>query len=181
MRNLRTVARTPRQAARTAVLDPDGAVFLLRSDNVEVGVHWTMPGGGLEAGESPAEGARRELWEETGWTDLEPGPLLCTWEHDFTWHGIPVRQHEHIFLGRGPGRGPVGDVSAVHTADKILGWRWWTPADLADENGDALWPPQLPQLLDSVREVWLGGAGSPAPVQPVDLGYVPNSTRPAGR
>ncbi|WP_354640562.1 NUDIX hydrolase [Kitasatospora camelliae] len=164
--------RRPRSAARTAVLAPDGSVFLLRSDNIEVGVHWNMPGGGLDAGESPAEGARRELREETGWTDIAPGPLLCTWEHDFTWHGIPVRQHEQIFLGRGPRRGPQGDVSAAHATDGILAWRWWTPADLADEQADLLWPPQLPELLDAVREDWLHG--DDRPVTAVHLGYVAN-------
>ncbi|MCX5212807.1 NUDIX domain-containing protein [Kitasatospora sp. NBC_00240] len=171
--------RTPRQAARTVVMDQDGSVFLLRSDNSEVGVHWTSPGGGIEPGESPLEGARRELWEETGWTDLAPGPLLCTWEHDFTWHGIPVRQHEHIFLTLGPRRGPVGDVSAVHATDGILGWRWWTAADLADERADALWPPQLPALLTGVRASGWPGAGTPGPlpaVEPVDLGHVADRT-----
>ncbi|CAL9534016.1 hypothetical protein SUDANB105_04080 [Streptomyces sp. enrichment culture] len=47
-----------------------------------------LPGGGLEPGEGPREGALRELREETGWEDLEPGPLLCTWEHGFTHSGI---------------------------------------------------------------------------------------------
>jgi ADP-ribose pyrophosphatase YjhB (NUDIX family) len=163
--------RKPRNAARTAVLAPDGAVFLLRSDNIEVGVHWTMPGGGLEPGESPAEGARRELHEETGWSDIEPGPLLCTWTHDFTWHGIPVRQHEHIFLGRGPRRGPLGDVSAVHAVDHILDWRWWTPEELSADDADPLWPPQLPALLAAARVPWLNGDPT---ITPVDLGYVPN-------
>lgn len=45
--------RTPRRAARIAVLDPQGAIFLFRYDNEEVGVHWAMPGGGLEPGETP--------------------------------------------------------------------------------------------------------------------------------
>ncbi|WP_411136131.1 NUDIX domain-containing protein [Streptomyces sp. C10] len=50
--------RTPRQAARVAVLDPDGALFLFRYDNEEVGAHWAMPGGGLDPGEAPRAGAR---------------------------------------------------------------------------------------------------------------------------
>ncbi len=93
---LRKPLRTPRRAARVVVVDPEGAVFLFRYDNVEVGVHWAPPGGGLESGEGPREGALRELREETGWTDLEPGPLLCTWEHDFTHAVGPVHQHEHV-------------------------------------------------------------------------------------
>ncbi len=138
--------RTPRRAARVAVLDPYGAVFLFRYDNEEVGVHWAMPGGGLEPGETPRQGVLRELREETGWTDLEPGLLLGTWEHDFTRAGIPVRQHEDIYLAYGPRRDPSGPLAAAHAEDGILGWRWWTPPELAGA-GEALWPPHLAQLL----------------------------------
>jgi ADP-ribose pyrophosphatase YjhB (NUDIX family)/GNAT superfamily N-acetyltransferase len=154
---LRKALRTPRRAARVAVLDRDGAVFLFRYDNEEVGVHWAMPGGGLEEGESPREGALRELLEETGWDDLEPGPLLCTWEHDFTRAGVPVRQHEHIYVARGPRREPAGDhLAAAHAEDAILNWRWWTRQELADTT-DALWPPRLPHLLAELEGEPLSG------------------------
>ncbi|MFI6766316.1 NUDIX hydrolase [Streptomyces sp. NPDC050355] len=168
--------RTPRQAARVAVLDPDGALFLFRYENEEVGVHWAMPGGGLEPGETPRAGALRELREETGWRDLAPGPLLCTWEHDFTLPpaagsptGVPVRQHEHIYLAHGPRREPAEGVAAAHADDRILEWRWWSPAELAG-TADALWPPRLPGLLAP----WRGTADRTAVPEPVDLGYVAN-------
>ncbi|MGW7524789.1 GNAT family N-acetyltransferase [Streptomyces sp. NPDC054783] len=143
-------SRTPRKAARIAVVAPDGAVLLFRYDNVEVGVHWALPGGGLEPGESPREGALRELAEETGWTDLEPGPLLCTWEHDFTHTGTPVRQHEHVYVTRGPRRDPADGsrLAAAHTADGILAWRWWTRGELT-EAPEPVWPPGLAGLLDA--------------------------------
>ncbi|MFV0135154.1 GNAT family N-acetyltransferase [Streptomyces sp. HMX87] len=149
---LRKALRTPRRAARVAVLDPEGAVFLFRYDNVEVGVHWAMPGGGLDAGEAPREGALRELREETGWTDLEPGPLLCTWEHDFTHLSVgPVRQHEHIYLAHGPRREPTGaHLTAAHAEDGILTWRWWSRKELADAP-EPLWPPDLARLLDAAE------------------------------
>ncbi|WP_328403781.1 NUDIX domain-containing protein [Streptomyces sp. NBC_00390] len=166
--------RTPRQAARVAVIDPDGRIFLFRFDNVEVGVHWSMPGGGLEPGETPPEAALRELREETGWQDLAPGPLLCTWEHDFTHTGTPVRQHEHIYLTHGPHRPPSDQAEADHPDEGILNWRWWTPGELAVTT-EALWPPQLPALMARLREN--------DPMQPpaaVDLGFVP-SARPHTR
>ncbi|MFF3614980.1 NUDIX hydrolase [Streptomyces sp. NPDC002580] len=158
--------RTPRQAARVVVLDPTGAVFMFRYDNEEVGVHWALPGGGMDPGETPLEAVGRELREETGWTDIElDGTLLCLWEHDFTRAGVPVRQHEHIFLAYGPRRDLTGELGAAHAADGILRGRWWSPDDLADAV-EQLWPPQLPELLAAVRR-----DGPPA--APVDLGLVP--------
>ncbi|MEO3875386.1 NUDIX domain-containing protein [Nonomuraea sp. B12E4] len=158
--------RIPRRAARVAVLDPAGAIFMFRYDNEEVGVHWSMPGGGMDPGETTLQAARRELREETGWTDIEIGALLCLWEHDYTREGVPVRQHEHIYLGRAPRREPVGELSAAHAADGIQRWRWWTPGDLSGDT-EPLWPPQLPELLAGVRR-----DGPPA--RPIDLGFVPN-------
>ena len=157
--------RVPRRAARVALLAEHGEV-LLRYDNPEVGVHWAMPGGGLDPGETPREGACREVREETGWTDVEPGPLLCTWEHDFTRGTVPVRRHEHIYVAHAPRRPLAGDVAAAHAADGILTARWWTPAELTAAT-EALWPPALSGLLEDFRA---HGPRFPAP----DLGFVPD-------
>ena len=164
--------RIPRRAARVAVLDPEGSVFLFRYDNEEVGVHWAMPGGGLEPDESPCEGALREVVEETGWTDVALGRLLCTWEHDFTRAGVPVRQHEHIYVASGPRRAPADYAAATHAEEGILRGHWWTREELATAP-EALWPPQLPALLHRFRD---------APdAEPVDLGFVPTGRQAAGR
>lgn len=144
---LRRTLRTPRRAARVAVLDPEGAVFLFKYYNAEVGVHWALPGGGLEADETPREGALRELREETGWTDVEPGAFLGTWEHDFIRADIPVRQYDHMFVARGPRREPVGGLlAAARTKEGILAWRWWTRQELTEAE-EAVWPPELLSLL----------------------------------
>ncbi|QFR02704.1 GNAT family N-acetyltransferase [Streptomyces phaeolivaceus] len=145
---VRKTLRRSRRAARIAVVDPEGAVFLFRYVDDELGPHWALPGGGLEGGETPREGALRELREETGWTDIEPGAFLCSWEHDFTRADILVRQYDHIYAARGPRREPVGGLlTAARAAEGILTWRWWTPADLADPTAEPVWPPELPRLL----------------------------------
>jgi ADP-ribose pyrophosphatase YjhB (NUDIX family) len=140
--------RMPRAAARVAVVgpDPDRAVLLFRYEDPDGGPYWALPGGGLEPGETPLRGAAREVREETGWSDLTPGPLLCVWEHDFTYRGVPVRQHEHVYLTRAPLRDLAGDLAEAHDADAILAWRWWPLAELAATD-ETVWPPRLARLV----------------------------------
>ena len=55
--------QTPKVAAFGAVFDAQGRVLLMqRSDNSL----WAMPGGMVEVGETAAQAAEREFWEETG-------------------------------------------------------------------------------------------------------------------
>jgi 8-oxo-dGTP diphosphatase len=58
-------------------------VLLIEFDDI-TGLHYNLPGGSLEEGETLAEGVRREVREEAG-VDVEVGDLLLVWEY------IPVR------------------------------------------------------------------------------------------
>lgn len=131
------------------VIAPDGATFLFRYNDVEVGRHWAPPGGGVEPGETYREAARRELEEETGWSDLDLGDFLFAWEHDYTRWQEPVRQYEELFSAFGPRREPIGDLHDAHSSDKILEWRWWSPEELRATR-EEMWPPALADLVARV-------------------------------
>ena len=63
------------KAGRVIVLDPESRVLLFRyDDGPPDGRHWCMLGGWVNDGEDYPAGARRELAEETGWTDVPAWP-----------------------------------------------------------------------------------------------------------
>ncbi|GGH44431.1 NUDIX hydrolase [Microbacterium album] len=55
-----------RVAAYCVIVDDEERVLLSRWIEGRTPA-WSMPGGGLEPGEDPADAARREVWEETGY------------------------------------------------------------------------------------------------------------------
>jgi 8-oxo-dGTP diphosphatase len=63
-----------RLAAYAVVVDEEDRL-LLALWNEGPAPEWTMPGGGVEFHETPAEGAVREVREETGY-DVELGEVL---------------------------------------------------------------------------------------------------------
>ncbi|MFZ5534590.1 MAG: NUDIX hydrolase [Patescibacteria group bacterium] len=51
-----------------AIVEKDGALLLVkRAPNLLEGGKWSLPSGFLDRDETAAEGALRELYEETGW------------------------------------------------------------------------------------------------------------------
>ena len=56
------------RVAAYGVIVQEGRILLCRFNEPTHGDHrkWTLPGGGLEFGEDPREGAKREILEETG-------------------------------------------------------------------------------------------------------------------
>ena len=55
-----------RAAAYAVVTGPPGVLLTQLSEATSAPGRWTLPGGGLDPGESPEQGLHREVWEESG-------------------------------------------------------------------------------------------------------------------
>ena len=137
-----------RLAGRVIVLDPDDRVLLFRYDDAPPnGRHWCTPGGGLNDGENYTAGARRELTEETGWTDVPLGTEVFEWTLTMGYRNEIFQQYEQFFLARvDTARRALGEVAAMHASDGIAAWRWWTLAEM-DTTAEAIWPAGLADLI----------------------------------
>ena len=93
----------------TAVVIRDGKVLLVLGR----GPVYMMPGGGVEPGESPAEAAKRELFEETGLTATGTDYLFIV--------ETAINRH-HVFLIDATGDVEIGNTPVGET---ISGFVWW--------------------------------------------------------
>lgn len=141
-----------RQASRVVLLGPDERVFLIHATDPADPTKppwWEIPGGGIEAGETSAQTALRELEEEGGFDPrmTEVGPIVWTQHVTFTFGGIYFDQDEVIHLARTQQReirAPLGLEYLEALA--FRGARWWSVEEVLDHDGHFL-PPQLPGLL----------------------------------
>jgi len=140
-----------RLAGRVIVLDPEDRILLFRyDDGPPNGRHWCTPGGGLNEDEDYAAGARRELAEETGWTDVTLGEEVLERTLNMEHEDKIVRQQERFFLARVPvARRGLGEVAAMLASDGIAAWHWWTLAEL-DSTEEVIWPSGLADLVRRV-------------------------------
>jgi 8-oxo-dGTP pyrophosphatase MutT (NUDIX family) len=139
-------AVVPRGAATVVLLRPDRSVFLMRrSRGMAFGGMWAFPGGAIEADESPALAAVREVREETG-VLLDPA-ALTPWHRWLTPAYEPRRFDTWFFLAALP----AGQHAAQpeFEADQV---RWLSPEQaLAANRAGEL--PMLPPTLITLTEL----------------------------
>lgn len=138
---------TDREAVRALIVTPDARTLLMRIRSPNTGrAFWILPGGGLEPGESDAEGLKRELAEELGLLDFTPGPLLWRRQHTFDWRDRRLRQRERIYAVHADAFAP-----AMHDdleREVFVEFSWRAIADLAAME-ERLTPVKLAEIAAS--------------------------------
>jgi ADP-ribose pyrophosphatase YjhB (NUDIX family) len=150
-----------RRAARAIVLDPDDRILLVLFRSPETGEEWwATPGGGLELGEAPETGLRRELTEETGLEHFELGPVVWERRHTFRWAGQTVEQSETFVLVRAPAFESAPHLTPEQLVQEgVHEVRWWTLDELAT-SGATFAPTRIVRFLRQLLEE----GPSPAPI-----------------
>ncbi len=149
-----------RTSVRVVLLDAGGRLLLFRTVDPSapaLGIWWELPGGGMEAGESVAQTAARELAEETGilLPDSAVAALAAlgndpTWTRTATYvrRGRRILQHELVVAVRidAVAPEPARDGRTPEELEDYVGHRWWTVEDVA-ASGERFFPGRLPALL----------------------------------
>ena len=142
-----------RRAARVLLVDPAGCALLLHGgDPARPGQRWWFtPGGGLTGDETPAEGAARELAEETG-LRVDPATLgEPVWHEvaEFSYRDRPYRQDQEFFLLR-VSEWQI-DTAGMDDEEQqtITEHRWWSAAEI-DASSEQIYPAELADLLRRV-------------------------------
>ncbi|KUI24555.1 exopolyphosphatase [Mycobacterium sp. IS-1496] len=160
-----------RVSARVVLLDESGAVLLFCGSDpslADAPRWWFTVGGAVEAGETLAQAAAREVAEETGLRVDQDRLIGPVWRRDavFEFDGSVLRSQEMFFVCRTRRFEPsLGGHTALERRT-IHGHRW-CDATMIDElvaDGETVYPQQLGALLVRANEL----ADGPTPPGPVE-------------
>jgi ADP-ribose pyrophosphatase YjhB (NUDIX family) len=111
---------------------------------------WELPGGGVKPGESYEQAAVREVFEETGISELTLG--RCVWTGRFTDQGddgTPMRVVERYYVARADGGLEISFAGHEPLeAATTVGYRWFTLEEIAHrEASESFFPRGLAGLF----------------------------------
>jgi 8-oxo-dGTP diphosphatase len=134
------------------VFDPAGRVLLLRFVIERASgtlIFWLTPGGEIEAGETPAEAAARELREEVGLEVPLVGPDREQ-RNQFEFEGEMQDNTDFFFHAECPVDAPKLVGFTAQEIRLIKEMRWWS-ADEIEASAEQFYPVDVAEW---VRRVW---------------------------
>jgi 8-oxo-dGTP diphosphatase len=154
-----------RPSSRLLVLDHADRVLLFRFVFAKGALrgqdYWATPGGAVEPGETFAEAAQRELFEETGIVTQDVGHPIAEKEFVLTLTtGERVVAEERFFLIRGAE--PMALSQEQWTTNErvvIAEHRWWSATEL-NSTDQVVFPEELADILARVGAISRGYGGA---------------------
>jgi 8-oxo-dGTP pyrophosphatase MutT (NUDIX family) len=142
-----------RLTSRILLFDETGCVllFLTIAPDTSGFARWVTPGGGVDPGETHADAAIRELFEETGLAITDPGTPVWSLDFDVEWddadHDTGHAEYYVVHTTRfEPSHEGWTDSERVDT----LAARWWSLDELTTTM-EPFEPAQLPWLVEKRR------------------------------
>ena len=128
----------------------------------EKGDWWEIPGGGVHHGEDSGTAAARELYEETGFSDVRMGP--CVWtqdvEFDFAMYHFKSDERIHVAYTELGGEWDPQGLEALEAA-AFGDARWWAIDELLASDVATL-PTRLREFLPAI-------ISGDLPERPIDI------------
>ncbi|MDP6375686.1 MAG: NUDIX domain-containing protein [Pseudomonadales bacterium] len=138
-----------RHAARAIILTRQAEILLMRmafpwrEDEV-----WILPGGGIEAGETAEQAVRREVFEETGATDIRI--VGEAWRREFLVEATGVYMKQRYFLVNAERFVPAAGSLLGPEGDWLKEYRWWSCETLLNQPLNAE-PQNLGKAVNDLR------------------------------
>lgn len=120
-----------------AVIENEGVYFAAQRGGGAYKDGWEFPGGKIEAGESPAEAAVREIAEEFG-AEIEAGPEIAVIVTEYPEYFVEL----HVLLC-GLKRGPLNLREHEDS-------RWLKPAEI----DSVAWLPADRKAVEELKKLW---------------------------
>jgi ADP-ribose pyrophosphatase YjhB (NUDIX family)/uncharacterized protein (UPF0303 family) len=140
-----------RLSSRVLLFDRDGRIlmFLTTGDNGEA--RWLTPGGGVDEGEGHEDGAYRELFEETGLTDVPLGEAFASYDFDATYGALDHDTgHAEYYTATVDPFEPSNEHWTESEKIDVLAHRWWSIEEL-ESTTEPFEPPHLIDLIRTAR------------------------------
>ena len=147
-----------RRTVRVLLIDESDRVLMFRHEGTfwtgnYVGTSlWAPTVGGLEPGEEHVAAAKRELWEETGLSDVSVGPCVWLRDHVFDWNGNFYDARERYHVCRVSHFTIDTSNQSAKELEEMTAYRWWTLDEITAAKDDLFVPGDLARLLEPILQ-----------------------------